>query len=49
MKIHDERTCVVPENTHTPSMGDHSKLRGGGGGGVMGKYFPKGDGQRTKH
>ena len=33
MKIHDERTCVVPENIHTPSTGDHWKFRGGGGGG----------------
>ena len=50
MKIHDERTCVVPENIHTPSTGDHWKFRGGGGrGGVMGKYFPTGDGPRTKH
>ena len=30
--MHDERTCVVPENIHTPSMEDHWKLRGGGGG-----------------
>ena len=48
MKMHDERTCVVPENIHTPSTGDHWKFRGGGGG-VMGKYFPKGDGPRPKH
>ena len=53
--MHDERTCVVPENIHTPSTGDHWKFRGGGGrgrgegGGVMGKYFPTGDGPRTKH
>ena len=47
--MHDERTCVVPENIHTPSTGDHWKLRGGVGGGIMGKYFPKGDGPRTKH
>ena len=31
MKMHDERTCVVPENVHTPSTGDHWKFRGGGG------------------
>ena len=30
--MHDERTCVVPENIHTPSMEDHWKFRGGGGG-----------------
>ena len=30
--MHDERTCVVPENIHTPSMEDHWKLRGRGGG-----------------
>ena len=26
MKMHDERTCVVPENIHTPSTGDHWKF-----------------------
>ena len=45
--MHDERTGVVPENIHTPSMEDHWKFRGGGG--VMGKYFPNSDGPRTKH
>ena len=30
--MHDERTCVAPENIHTPSMEDHWKFRGGGGG-----------------
>ena len=39
MKMHDERTCVVPENIHTPSMEDHWKFRGGGGG--HGKVFSK--------
>ena len=38
---YDERTCVVPENIHTPSTGDHWKLRGGGGG-DHGKVFSKG-------
>ena len=57
--MHDERTCVVLENIHTPSTEDHWKFQGGGGGGskvviprgggVMGKYFPKGDGPRIKH
>ena len=46
MKMHDERTCVVPENIHTPSTEDHWKFRGGGEGGG---YFPKGDRPRTKH
>ena len=37
--MHDERTCVVPENIHTPSMEDNWKFRGGGGG--HGKVFSK--------
>ena len=37
--MHDERTCVVPENIHTPSMEDHWKFRGGGEGQV--KVFSK--------
>ena len=56
--MHDETTCVVPENIHTPSTEDHWKFRGEGGGfkgsnfrgvGVMGKYFPKGHRPHTKH
>ena len=38
--MHEERTCVVPENIHTPSMEDHWKFRGGGGGGHV-KVFSK--------
>ena len=29
--MHDERTCVVPENIHTPSTEDHWKFLGGEG------------------
>ena len=59
--MHDERACGVPENIHTPSTEDHWKFRGEGGGfkgsnfqgvgggGVTGKYFPKGDRPHTKH
>ena len=57
--MHDERTCVVPENIYTPSTEDHWKFPGEGGskavisegwgGGVMGKHFLKGDRPRTKH
>ena len=43
--MHDERTCVVLENIHTPSMEDHWKFRGGAGGGGGGgghvKVFSK--------
>ena len=42
MKMHDERTCVVPENIHTPSMEDHWKFLGGRRGGGHGKVFSKG-------
>ena len=41
MKIHDERTCVVLENIHTPSTGDHWKFRGGGGGGSWESIFQR--------
>ena len=29
--MHDERTCVVPENIYTPSTEDHWKFPGEGG------------------
>ena len=37
--MHDERTCVVPENIHTISAKDHWKFRGGGGAGFKGSNF----------
>ena len=50
--MHDERTCVVPENIYTPSAEDHWKFPGEGGskavisegwgGGGHGKVFSKG-------
>ena len=41
MKMHDEMTCVVPENIHTPSTGDHWKFRGGGGRGSCESIFQR--------
>ena len=37
--MHDERTCVVPENIHTTTAKDHWKFRGGGGAGFKGSNF----------